>query len=215
MNMGELIKETRIKAGKSQKELAGMVGLPPNAISKIESGLRGVKPEEIKRFSESLGVSAEYLLTGNIDENIKLIDLIVEKTKADKLKWYSLEDKINEKYDEKMGGNFFKRLRIIEEESGLNMFKWADVIDKLQYIQKIQVESPVYCKINNQVYILYGFGSESVLVGGNVDLKNDCADVVVFDGWLYNLSPIREVASGQISNEHSTVRKLASELSNL
>lgn len=212
MTIGELIKKTRIKVGKSQKELADMVGLSPNAISKIESNLRGIKPEEIKKFAKCLEVSPEYLLTGNLDENKKLIDIIVEKTKNNKLRWHSLEDEIEGK---KQGGRFFKRLKLIDTESELNIFKWADVIEPAQYIDEILVESPIYCKTEHQLYILYGFGSDSVLVGGHIDLEKESADIIILEGWLYNLSTIRETVSNQISSQYSTVKKLTSELSNL
>lgn len=53
----------------TQSELARRLGLDKSSMSKIESGLRKVSTDELKRISEIFEVSTDYLLGNTIDRN--------------------------------------------------------------------------------------------------------------------------------------------------
>ena len=55
------IKELRINAGLSQKELGDMVGLTHAAVSRHENGSRGLDELMIKAYSKALEVQAHEL----------------------------------------------------------------------------------------------------------------------------------------------------------
>lgn len=60
---GERIKEARIAAGMTQKELAAKVGVKFSAIHKYEAGLIvNLKQETIAKLSQALGVKPSYLM---------------------------------------------------------------------------------------------------------------------------------------------------------
>ena len=56
--------EFRKKSGLSQEELAEKDNLKPKFVSYAELGKRAMRPENLLKFSEALGVSADYLITG-------------------------------------------------------------------------------------------------------------------------------------------------------
>lgn len=68
MTMGEKIRQARINAGLTQRELADKVGVKWSAIHKYETGMVvNLKQETIARLSEALGVRPAWLL-GYTDE---------------------------------------------------------------------------------------------------------------------------------------------------
>ena len=68
MNVGERIRELRIKKGLTQQELAKKAGCSQSALSKIESEGRSPRFEIAISIAGILGVSAEYLRKGdNLD----------------------------------------------------------------------------------------------------------------------------------------------------
>lgn len=203
MNTGELIRKKRIELGISQKELADRTEIPPNAISKIENGLREVRNEEIKRIAEELGTSMQYLLTGNIDKYDILIGAIIAKTEEGKLQWNSLENIIVEKQKKSKTGKFFERLRLIENElkagdPEIELFEWSERLD--ESIKEVRIKDALYCKVKGreQVYILYGIASDSILIVTNVNFENEKIDTLIIEGWVYDLSPIRQAINSQI-----------------
>lgn len=56
------IKELRIAAGKSQAELADIIGVNKQAISQYERGVRYPRPEIMEALTDYFNVSTEYLM---------------------------------------------------------------------------------------------------------------------------------------------------------
>ena len=74
VEMGKRITERRKLQGLSQEELAEKADLTPQTISTAERGVKAIRPENLLNLSKALGVSADYLLTGEIiDKDICLI----------------------------------------------------------------------------------------------------------------------------------------------
>ena len=72
--IGQRIIERRKKLGLTQEALAEKGDMTPQFVSYAESGKRAMRPENLKKISEALGVSADYLLTGNIvDKDLLLL----------------------------------------------------------------------------------------------------------------------------------------------
>lgn len=69
MSMGTRIKELRKGKNLSQTELAEILEIHLNTMSKIESDKSDVSGEELKKLSEFFEVSTDYLLTGKEGTN--------------------------------------------------------------------------------------------------------------------------------------------------
>lgn len=70
MEISERLQELRKKAGYSQEQVAEMLGLSRQAISKWESGQGKPDIENIIKITEIYHVSADYILLG-AEQNIK------------------------------------------------------------------------------------------------------------------------------------------------
>jgi len=75
--VGQRIMERRKKLGLTQEELAEQSDLTTQFVSYAESGKRASRPENLMKIASVLGVSTDYLLTGDIIDKDKL--LISEK----------------------------------------------------------------------------------------------------------------------------------------
>ena len=75
--MGKRIMDRRKKFGLTQEALAEKSELTTQFVSYAESGKRGMRPENLMKIAAALGVSTDYLLTGDIIDKDKL--LISEK----------------------------------------------------------------------------------------------------------------------------------------
>jgi transcriptional regulator with XRE-family HTH domain len=64
LEVGNRVRSARQRAGIKAAELASMLGLERDKLSKIEHGKRRVAPIELPRLAAALGVSAKYLLEG-------------------------------------------------------------------------------------------------------------------------------------------------------
>lgn len=62
MTTPEKIIKLREQRGWSQRELANRVGLDPSVMNRIEVGKRPIKDDELKKLSEILNVTADYLI---------------------------------------------------------------------------------------------------------------------------------------------------------
>lgn len=62
MEFSEKLKFARTKAGYSQKHLATKLFISQQAYAKYETGTTSPNPETLKKISELLGVSVDYLL---------------------------------------------------------------------------------------------------------------------------------------------------------
>lgn len=71
--MGSRIMERRKKLGLTQEALAEMSELTTQFVSYAESGKRGMRPENLMKVAAALGVSTDYLLTGDIIDKDKLL----------------------------------------------------------------------------------------------------------------------------------------------
>lgn len=72
--MGNRIMERRKKLGLTQEALAELSGLTTQFVSYAESGKRAMRPENLMKISTALGVSTDYLLTGDIiDKDVLLL----------------------------------------------------------------------------------------------------------------------------------------------
>ncbi len=72
--IGKRIEQRRKKMGLTQEALAEKAELTTQFVSYAESGKRAMRPENLLKLSAALGVSADYLLTGQIvDKDLLLI----------------------------------------------------------------------------------------------------------------------------------------------
>lgn len=79
--IGQRIIERRKKLGLTQEALAEIGDMTTQFVSYAESGKRAMRPENLKKISTALGVSADYLLTGDIVNK----DLLILSDKMRKL----------------------------------------------------------------------------------------------------------------------------------
>lgn len=83
--LAERLKSAREKAGLSQLQLAEQVGLTQQSIAKIENGVTD-QPRKIKQLALALGVTANWLQYGNVEENGSFSEMVIkewEKTVTD------------------------------------------------------------------------------------------------------------------------------------
>ena len=79
--MGQRIIARRKKLGLTQEALAEKGDMTTQFVSYAESGKRAMRPENLKKISNALYVSADYLLTGDIVDK----DLLILSDKLRKL----------------------------------------------------------------------------------------------------------------------------------
>ena len=79
--IGQRIIERRKKLGLTQEALAEKGDMTTQFVSYAESGKRAMRPENLKKISNALNVSADYLLTGDIVDK----DLLILSDKMRKL----------------------------------------------------------------------------------------------------------------------------------
>ncbi len=79
--MEQRITERRKKLGLTQEALAEKGDMTTQFVSYAESGKRAMRPENLKKISAALEVSADYLLTGEIVDK----DLLIMSDKMRKL----------------------------------------------------------------------------------------------------------------------------------
>ena len=52
----------------SQEELSEIADVSPQLISTAERGAKAIRPENLLKISKALGVSADYLLSGDVTD---------------------------------------------------------------------------------------------------------------------------------------------------
>ena len=73
-DIGRRIMERRRKLGLTQEELAEKGDVTAQFVSYAEAGKRAMRPENLLKIAAALGVSADYLLTGDIiDKDLLLL----------------------------------------------------------------------------------------------------------------------------------------------
>lgn len=80
VDMGKRIATRRKKMELSQEDLAEKADVTPQMVSTAERGSKALRPENLLKISKVLGVSTDYLLTGDTTE--KDVSLICEKLKS-------------------------------------------------------------------------------------------------------------------------------------
>ena len=70
---GKRIMERRKKMGLTQEQLAEKSEVTTQFVSYAEAGKRGMRPENLMKIAAALGVSTDYLLTGDIIDKDKLL----------------------------------------------------------------------------------------------------------------------------------------------
>lgn len=85
--MGNRIMERRKKLGLTQEALAELSGLTTQFVSYAESGKRAMRPENLMKISAALGVSTDYLLTGDIiDKDMLLLSDKISKLNSSQVR---------------------------------------------------------------------------------------------------------------------------------
>ena len=85
--MGRRIMERRKGMGLTQEALAEKSDLTTQFVSYAESGKRAMRPENLLKISSALGVSADYLLTGEIiDKDLLILSDKLRKLSAPQLR---------------------------------------------------------------------------------------------------------------------------------
>ena len=80
VDVGLRITERRKRLGLTQEALAEKADVTPQFVSYAESGKRAMRPENLLKLANALGVSADYLLTGQIIDKDML--LLSEKLRS-------------------------------------------------------------------------------------------------------------------------------------
>ena len=79
-DVGKRIMNRRKKMGLTQEALAEQSDVTTQFVSYAESGKRAMRPENLIKISSALGVSVDYLLSGDIiDKDILLLSAKLEK----------------------------------------------------------------------------------------------------------------------------------------
>lgn len=73
LEIGKRITDRRKSLGWTQEELADRGDLTPQFVSYAESGKRVMRPENLLKLSSTLGVSADFLLSGDIIDKDMLL----------------------------------------------------------------------------------------------------------------------------------------------
>jgi transcriptional regulator with XRE-family HTH domain len=66
--IGQRLRELRLAKGASQEDVGGVLGLSKSAISRIESGDRGLAAQEVVLLAPYFGVSGDRILFGDVEE---------------------------------------------------------------------------------------------------------------------------------------------------
>jgi|GEM_PF-6081108 len=114
--IGSRIKQAREKSGKTQKEVATMLGFKtPSIISEFESGKKDITASDLGKLAELLGVSINFIFG-------------VEEAPATKLKSIALEElQIIEdvrEFDE-VDHNILNQLRERNKNKNKNLFSFS------------------------------------------------------------------------------------------
>lgn len=81
IEMGKRIVACRKQKNISQEYLAEQTGLSVQAVSTAERGTKAMRPENLLKISRILGVSADYLLSGEMTGDNLQISAVADKLK--------------------------------------------------------------------------------------------------------------------------------------
>ncbi len=84
VEIGKRIRNLREKAGYSREKLGEMSNIGAKFLYEIETGKKGMSAYTLYNISQALNVSADYLLTGNNEENnLEYIVNVLSKVNSD------------------------------------------------------------------------------------------------------------------------------------
>lgn len=87
IDMGERIAKRRKSLHLSQEELAEIADVSPQLLSTAERGTKAMRPENLLKLSTALGVSTDYLLTGDIiDKDLCLMKKKLENISVEQIR---------------------------------------------------------------------------------------------------------------------------------
>ena len=92
MSLGKKIKDLRNELGLSQEKLGKQTGIHPTHIGKYEANKTIPSADKLKKISEALGVTTDYLLFDNVSKAGR-----IEINDPELLEKFSLIDGLNEK----------------------------------------------------------------------------------------------------------------------
>ena len=85
--VGRRIAERRKQLGMTQEMLAERGDMTPQFVSYAEAGKRAMRPENLLKLASALGVSADYLLTGDIiDKDLLLLSEKLRRLTPEKVR---------------------------------------------------------------------------------------------------------------------------------
>lgn len=82
IEMGKRIVARRKQLNLSQEKLSEQTGLSVQAVSTAERGTKALRPENLLKISRILGVSADYLLSGETTEDNLRFSAVADKLKS-------------------------------------------------------------------------------------------------------------------------------------
>lgn len=90
MNIGEKIKNARLKKGLTLQELGEKIGLSQATMSKYETGdIKNIPNTRLKQLSKILDVDISYFYEGTKNKNTIIIEKLIELTENNKVNWIS------------------------------------------------------------------------------------------------------------------------------
>ncbi len=100
--IGQRIIERRKTLGLTQEALAEKADVTTQFVSYAESGKRAMRPENLMKIASALGVSTDYLLTGEIiDKDLLLISDKLRKLSPSQIRTVeNIIDECNKLYNE-------------------------------------------------------------------------------------------------------------------
>ncbi len=85
--IGKRIIDRRKQERLTQEELAEKIDVSPQMISSAELGKKAIRPENLYKISMALGVSADYILTGEIiDKDIEYLQKKLQLLSSSKVR---------------------------------------------------------------------------------------------------------------------------------
>jgi transcriptional regulator with XRE-family HTH domain len=67
-DIGARLKNARLNSHLTQEQLAELMDVTPQMISTAENGTKGIRPENIIKFSKALNISCDFILMGHCSD---------------------------------------------------------------------------------------------------------------------------------------------------
>ena len=87
LNTGDRIREKRKLLQLSREKFSEMIDISPQFLAEIETGKKGMSSATLLKICSGLGVSTDYILTGNLDNKMNgILNILLELNDAQLLK---------------------------------------------------------------------------------------------------------------------------------